>query len=190
MSWTALVPLKDGHERKSRLAPRLTPAARAALGDRMAAHVLACLRACPSIDRILLLSSMPGTAEGVGWARDAGRGLNAEIAAARDGLGTPQLLVIHGDLPLVAPEDVEALLAAAGSGGCALAPDRHGAGTNALALAGAAPFGFAFGPGSLARHQAAAGGAAIIVRRPGLSIDIDTPDDLDAAVAAGFALAG
>src|SRR3546814_18344636 len=69
-----------------------------------------------------------------------------------------------------------------------LAPDRHGSGTNAIALMAAAPFEFAFGENSLALHRTTSGRRAAIVRRLGLSLDVDTPDDLDAAIAAGFSM--
>src|SRR3546814_20566370 len=97
------------------------------------------------------------------------------------------MIFIHGDLPLLVPEEIDALIQAAG-GGCALAPDRHGSGTNAIALMAAAPFEFAFGENSLALHRTTSGRRAAIVRRLGLSLDVDTPDDLDAAIAAGFSM--
>ncbi len=182
MSWIALVPLKLGPDRKSRLAPRLGAFERAALSDFMACHVLACLEAAPSVSEIVTLSLRAvGQAR---WVADKGRGLNTELLEARATIGTAPLLVIHADLPLLAVEDVEALVAAAG-GGVALAPDRHGEGTNALAVGVDPGFEFRFGPGSLAAHRAARPAAKEVARR-GLSHDIDTPDDLDAAVAVGF----
>lgn len=184
MSWTAILPLKLGGERKSRLAPRLTPDQRVRLSDHMAAIVLHCLRTSPLIRRVILLApvTIPGDAE---WRRDEGRGLNAELTALRAGLGDVSLLVVHGDLPLLAPQDIDALVAAADKG-CALAPDRHGSGTNALAVAQGFPLDFAFGVNSCALHRQGARGKATVVRRPGLMMDIDTTEDLDAAMVAGF----
>lgn len=181
MSWTAVVPVKQGTARKSRLADHLSPKDRARLSDLLVAHVLESLRAAPSIERIIILSANPH-AQGGEWHPDLGRGMNAELAAmARTG----RLLVIHGDLPLVAADDIEALIAAAGQG-VAIAPDRHGSGTNALAIVDEGGFAFAFGEDSCRRHQHAADGVAVIVNRPGLAMDIDTPEDLAAARAAGF----
>jgi 2-phospho-L-lactate guanylyltransferase len=65
--------------------------------------------------------------------------------------------------------------------GMAIAPDRHGTGTNGLFLH--LPTGFlpSFGPGSLERHVAAAtslGCQPAIVRRMGLALDIDDHADL------------
>jgi len=148
--------------------------------------VRACLAACRSVGRIILLSPIatPGASE---WRRDEGRGLNAELTDLRATLGDMPMLVVHGDLPLLVPGDLDALTDAA-DGGCAMAPDRHGSGTNALALRGDFPLAFAFGENSCALHQAGAKGRATLVRRPGLMIDVDTPEDLDAAVAAGMQL--
>ena len=58
--------------------------------------------------------------------------------------------------------------------------DRHGTGTNALALRPPDVIDFAFGIGSRAAHRAAAelvGAIYVEVEGP-LSIDLDTPDDL------------
>ncbi len=60
-------------------------------------------------------------------------------------------------------------------------PDRHGDGTNVVALPTDLAFQFAYGPGSFRRHLAAAIAArhSVRVRRdPLLAADIDTPDDL------------
>ena len=61
-----------------------------------------------------------------------------------------------------------------------LVTDRHGTGTNALALRPPNVIDFAFGVGSRGAHRAAAGGVGVAyleVDSP-LSIDLDTPDDL------------
>jgi len=180
MSWTALVPLKLGPERKSRLADRFSQAERETLADAVAAHVLRTLASVRLIGWIIVLAPRPfGDAE---WRKDEGRGLNAELSAARAAI-SGLLLVIHGDLPLLSVQDVDALLAAAPATGVAIAPDRHGGGTNAIALVGGQSFCFAFGPGSHALH---APGSTEVVR-PGLSHDLDTPDDLNALMAAGWA---
>lgn len=179
MSWTALVPLKLGPERKSRLAERLSQAEREDLADAVARHVLKTLSAVSAISRIIVLA--PRAFGDVELKKDSGRGLNAELSAARAEIDGP-LLVIHGDLPLLAVQDVDALLAAAPATGVAIAPDRYNGGTNAIALADGRAFNFAFGPDSRALHAA---GATEVVR-PGLSHDLDTPDDLDALWAAGW----
>ncbi len=187
MNWTAVVPLRQGAEPKSRLSVRLSREQRIALSIDLVRIVTGALHRCDAIARILLLSPERPPPEVPGeWVSDRGRGLNAELNMLRHDLGDPAMLVIHGDLPLVSGEDIAALLAGAEAQGHAFAPDRHGAGTNAAAIVSGRRFTFAFGDGSLARHLEQAPDAQL-VRRPGLGLDIDTPDDLKAAIAAGYA---
>jgi 2-phospho-L-lactate/phosphoenolpyruvate guanylyltransferase len=174
--WTAIVPIKPASERKGRLQAVLDAAERTALTERLLAHVLGTLRSTPEIRDVALLTDAPPP----GWAgpliRDEGRGLNAELDAARRTCGG-RIVAIHADLPCLSRQDVAALIASSASG-IAIAPDRHDTGTNALALAAGVRFDFAFGAGSFQRHRLAAGARGTIVRRPGLAFDLDTPDDL------------
>ena len=181
MSWTALVPLKAAAARKSRLSDCLSGEARLRLSESLFRHLLSVLVDCPDVGRVAVLSqARPDGWVGL-WITDCGEGLNAEVGAAARALGDTDLLVIHADLPAVLTQDIAALIAAAADG-IAIAPDRHGAGTNAIALSDASGFPFAFGPGSFERHSARAKGSARIVDRPGLALDIDTPADIAAAL--------
>jgi 2-phospho-L-lactate guanylyltransferase len=185
LTWTAVIPFKGRGERKTRLAGFLKPEERQALSERLFRHVAGVLGSVPQIDDVVVLSDVRPP----GWtgrlALDEGRGLNGELGALAAGLGAGPLLIVHADLPLIGPGDIEALLSGA-LGGVGIAPDRHGEGTNALALRYPTGFDFAFGPGSFARHQAEAKGLAQVVVRQGLGLDIDIPEDLTAAAAAGF----
>jgi 2-phospho-L-lactate guanylyltransferase len=183
VSWTAIVPLKPPATRKTRLAGMLSPDERLALTDAMAAHVASVLMAHPLIGEVLLLTAAPPAGWPGGWRRDGGGGLNAELEAAVAALGPVDVAIVHADLPLLAAGDLDALLDAESA--VALAPDRRDRGTNALAVRAHARFAAAFGEDSLARFATRWPDAAI-VRRPGLALDIDTPDDLAAAEAAGF----
>lgn len=118
------------------------------------------------------------------WYRDDGESLNAALAALREA-NLRRFAVIHADLPFLAVDDIAALFAAADESGLAIAPDRHGSGTNAVAIADERRFPFRFGSGSLAAFRADAGVRYAIVRTPGLMRDVDTPADLDEAIAAG-----
>lgn len=181
MRWTAIIPLKLGPDRKSRLSPHVSLVERMALGDHMAAHVLAQLHRVASIETILILAPENVAVSGERWIPDEGRGLNAELDALRSRLEYP-MVVIHGDLPFLESADIEHLLARAEEAGSALAPDLHGRGTNAVALAREQPqFAFAFGPESFARHRHALGRDVAIVNRVSLSRDLDTMADLDYA---------
>ena len=187
--WTAIVPLKAEGARKTRLSGHLSEIAREELSETLFRHVIRTLRRCPSVARIVSLSDGAPPISGLEWICDSGRGLNAELQDVIDVIradhDAARLLILHADLPLLEVVDVEALARAA-SGGLAIAPDRAGDGTNALALGADRPFTLCFGPQSFARHRAQAPYAAIITGRPGLALDVDTPADLRAAVALGF----
>lgn len=185
-TWAALVAFKAPDKRKFRLSGRLDPPGRADLSKRLFAHVVGALREVPRIGPIYVLSpAIPDGWKGE-WLKDQGRGLNAELEAARQAISPTHILVIHADLPLVAAEDIEALLDAAEVAGVAIAPDRHGSGTNALAITDDCPIRFCFGEDSFALHCAQAGENCPVIQRMGLAIDIDTPDDLDFASCQGF----
>jgi 2-phospho-L-lactate guanylyltransferase len=129
--------------------------------------------------------------------------LNAAVELGRawgTARGADALLVLLGDLPLLAPEDVRALcdLAAdlrndgdadAARGAVVLAPDRSGQGTNGLVLAPPGDMPFAFGQGSYARHAALARErhlATGLYISPRTAFDVDTPADLAELTARGL----
>lgn len=181
--WTAIVPMNLGRERKTRLAGRLSPGERQRMAEAMAAHVMAQLQGAAQIAQIAVLAPEPPSDLGLRWLCDEGRGLNRELAACMEPEPT---LIIHADLPLLSVSDIAALLKAASLAGAAIAPDATGTGTNALALAAAVPTGFepCFGEDSLLRHRALLP-HAVVIERLGLACDVDTPDDLDRALAHG-----
>ena len=182
MTWTALIPLKGSGERKTRLAGRLDESQRRTLSHQLFSHVASVLKCSAGVSEVMVLSDMrPEDWDGP-LVFDEGRGLNSELQALVRGLGLRRLLVIHADLPLVSAEDI-AILLAEGESGCAIAPDRHDSGTNAIALRDPVGFNFSFGADSFAHHRAALQDRVRVVRRLGLGLDIDTPDDLDAAIA-------
>jgi 2-phospho-L-lactate guanylyltransferase len=97
-------------------------------------------------------------------------------------------MLLPGDLPRLAPHDVETCLDAFGPDRLVAAPASADGGTGALVLQAGVPLPLAFGPGSFGKHLAAArtlGLAAEVVRAPGLGFDLDRPADLDAFLASG-----
>jgi 2-phospho-L-lactate guanylyltransferase len=185
--WTAIIPFNFGRPRKTRLSAILTETERDGLAMAMAQRVVAALRTSPSVSAIRLLSPVDPVLPGTAWVEDRARGLNGELMAARDALAYVPALLIHADLPLLTGEDVEALLAAAGPTGAAIAPDMARLGTNALALAGGRTVTLAFGENSLALHRAGLPDAPLVERR-GLTCDVDDEASLRAALDAGFAM--
>lgn len=126
-----------------------------------------------------------------------GGGLNAALAWAIEVFAaSPAVLILLPDTPLVSPLELQELASGADTPGLArqgesavqgsqawvmAAPDRAGRGTNALFLRPPRCMQLAFGPGSLARHRAAArdSGAIFSVHHlPGIALDLDTADDV------------
>ena len=193
----SIIPIKPLAHAKQRLAPLLTASERQALVVAMLDDVLATLRATPVVDRIGVISRDPtvlalAAGRGAEPLHDEADDLNGALAqAARHAVasGATAMLILPADVPLVTPAEIAALVAALnGHPGAVLAPARDG-GTNALLASPPDVLPFLIGPGSLARHLAAAqarGVVAHVVRLPGLELDIDHPEDLLAlAVAPG-----
>lgn len=187
MTVWAVIPARQPGEGKTRLSGVLSAQEREALGRAMLAHVVETARTAQNVDRTCIVGSQ---AYGdVPLLADPGEGLNPAIRSAigqAGAEGVSRAVILHGDLPQLTVRDVE-LLAAATEGSIAIAPDRHGTGTNALSLPlpAASGFAFAFGPDSFRRHHAEADRLGLLIETihsPGLSRDIDEPDDLpDAA---------
>jgi 2-phospho-L-lactate guanylyltransferase len=108
-----------------------------------------------------------------------GLGLNGAVEAGLAhlaGRGTARAIVAHADLPHAAD------LAWVDHGeGVTIVPDRHGDGTNVIALPTGAGFRFAYGAGSCSLHRAEAerlGLATAVVPDDRLGWDVDRPEDL------------
>lgn len=183
--WTIIVPLKSAADRKSRLACHLTANERRELTEMLFERVVTAIAGCPAVRCVVVLAPKAPSMWTGAMLIDRGRGLSRELAQAALSLDERYFAVIHADLPRLTADDVSCLLAAADAQGSAIAPDRHGTGTNALALQSAVSFRFCFGPGSYARHAGQLPGAKV-VDRPGLSFDLDTFEDLDFAIGAGL----
>jgi len=184
----AVLPVKDPAGAKQRLAGVMDLPAREALARAMYEHVLEVLRQARRVQRILVVTSHPATAE---RARQAGalvmperlqlgHSSSAGRAALRaQTLGATTALLLPIDIPLVTPAEIDDLVAGARPG-VRIVPDTAGTGTNALVLTPPGAIEPCFGPGSFARHlgQARRRGLAVEVRRPpGVVFDVDTPED-------------
>lgn len=187
----ALLPVKALRNAKQRLSALLTPGERQALARRMYEHVLATLCAARGLDRIVVATSNRGVAA---YARRAGvtvfeeeqqsgHSQSADAAALRAmHLGARTVLLVPIDVPLVTPQEIEGL-AEAGRGPAPLiiVPSADGTGTNALVRTPPDVIRSCFGPGSLRAHleQAQSRGVeARVMRPPGLTFDVDTPEDV------------
>lgn len=187
MTCQIVIPVQPPEEGKSRLAPVLDTPARAALVERMFRHVLAVAVRCVPATQVRVVSRSPlllniAQACGALAVPEQCSGLNRamEQAAALCDPDLP-LFALSADLPLLNPADIAAMLAALEHADVIAATDRAGSGTNALLLRRPGLIAYAFGEGSLTRHRALAeqaGHRFEVVRRPGLSSDIDEPADL------------
>jgi 2-phospho-L-lactate guanylyltransferase len=189
----ALVLLKDLVQAKTRLAGLLSPSERRILAQAMLEDVLAVLAGHPQIDGITLLSDDPaahllaGQYDATHWAESelGCRGLNAVAASASArllNLRAQPLLLVHADLPMLSAEDIAAVFTARReAGGLVVGCDRHGTGTNLLCFDAASAPTFCFGADSCGGHLAAArdrGIPATVLRRNGIGLDVDEPQDL------------
>jgi 2-phospho-L-lactate guanylyltransferase len=94
---------------------------------------------------------------------------------------------LPADIPLVTPEDIAALLHVHREApAVTLAPSRDERGSNAVACSPPDLLPLRFGDDSFFPHLQRARALGVepqIVRRPGLALDVDTPEDLAAFVA-------
>lgn len=175
-----VIPVKPFGVAKRRLAGVLDAPHRSRLGREVASRTIDAARASGA--GVAIVTADPGVAE---WARrqdaavvsDPGLGLDEAARAAVEAAQGRPWVVLHADLPLIAPADVAAVLAALETNGSVIAPSYDG-GTSALG--GSGSFSFRYGPGSFHRHFAAAPRMQVVAR-VGLAIDLDAPSDLEAA---------
>ena len=192
----AVVPVKDLGNAKQRLAGVLDQPQRTALFRAMFEDVLEALAGAASVARIVLVTR---DAQAMAMARRYGaeclvepenRGHTAAVELAAVELaarGAEALLQIPGDIPRVTSGEIEAVIAAhASAPAITIAPSRDHRGSNAVLCSPPDVLPFRFGDDSFRPHLAAARALGIeptVVERPGIGLDIDTPDDLEAFLA-------
>jgi 2-phospho-L-lactate guanylyltransferase len=117
---------------------------------------------------------------------EAGQSAAASIGVRHAaGEGYDRVLLVPGDAPLLDPGELIGLLDRPEH--VVLVPDRHGTGTNGVLMTPVDAIEPSFGPGSLARHEAAARASGLrwaVDPMPSLVLDVDTPDDLEATARA------
>jgi 2-phospho-L-lactate/phosphoenolpyruvate guanylyltransferase len=210
----AILPLKRFSLVKQRLAGVLSVDERRDLFTAMVHDVLSVLQLHPEIRNTLIVSddeyaaalANEYCAEVMGEPSGASAGLNAAVQAGVAELhrrGVTEALVIHGDLPMIDIDEISRLIRVhraqdieggehASDGktgfGVTLAPDVQGAGTNCLVCHPASGLEFHYGVNSFAAHvrEAKQRNASLqVVIAPGLSRDIDRPQDLLALAECG-----
>ena len=187
MTILAALPVKPFGVAKARLGPALRDSVRARLSKAVAARTGA-IAAAAGAD-VAVITADAGVAR---WARREGFGVIPEKQGKSSLNGAAETAIsvakstgtawaiIHADLIVVQPHDFSAVFGLA-SAGIVLAPS-HDGGTNVIAGSGDSTIEFKYGQGSFARHLAACPEASV-VSRPGLALDLDTPRDLERAMA-------
>lgn len=185
MTRLSLVPAKPLARAKARLGVALPSGDRrrlvlAMLRDVVAAAAPVALVWVVCSDEEARLVARDGGAEPIpDETPDAGLNSSLEAATARAiAAGFDEVLVLASDLPCVAAADVAAMFA---EPGVAIAPNRAGTGTNALLRSPPNAIAPAFGDRSREAHERLAREAGFgcrIVVRPGLTLDVDRPEDL------------
>jgi 2-phospho-L-lactate/phosphoenolpyruvate guanylyltransferase len=187
---TAVLPVKRFGDAKQRLAAGIDDERRVGLILAMLGDVLEAIGQARSIERTIVVTDEP---RATGLAAESGAeaipdgtgGGHPEAALAgvahAEGLGASCVVLLPGDCPLLDPRELDRLLTGLPERYVAIVPDRHGSGTNALALAPPGAIRSAFGEGSRARHVAAAREADVpfaVEELSSLALDLDTPADL------------
>ncbi len=185
-----LIPVRPFEEGKTRLATVLGPAERTTLNRRFFDHVfgVACQAVGPA--RCIVVSRSAevrklAEAAGARAVVETGNDLNAALSQGAGEVPAGEaVLVLSTDLPGLGVDDVAAMIKAGESADVVIAPDEAGVGTNALLLSRVGAVPFLYGSDSFAAHTAAAMAIELTlgqVDRPGFTVDIDTPEQLDAA---------
>lgn len=190
MRATAVLPVKRFSAAKQRLAAGIDDERREALVAAMLEDTLEAIAEARSIERVIVVSGDPRVQEIVATSaaevlpdpNDEGHVVAALAGIARaEAEGAECVVLLPGDCPLLDPKELDSLLTGLPARFVAVVPDRHGTGTNALALAPPGAIRPAFGEGSCARHVAAAREAGVpyaVEELPSLALDLDTPADV------------
>lgn len=192
----AVLPIKNFDRAKQRLAGIMTQAERTDLFKASCQDVLQALSTCRSLGGVLVVT---GDREAAGIATDFGATVVIEAenqghtsasslgAATLDAEGIAGMLQVPGDLPLLSPADIDAVLSVHGPApAVTIAPSGDEKGSNAVASSPPRFLPLRFGDDSFHPHCAAArklGVEPAIVRRPAFELDLDTPEDLRRFVA-------
>ncbi|MGB5111361.1 MAG: 2-phospho-L-lactate guanylyltransferase [Mycobacterium sp.] len=179
---------------KTRLAPVLSASARESLVLAMLVDTVSAASAARAVSSITVVTPDPDAAAA---ARELGARvlmdptpdghhdpLNNALRAAEAASAAPNVVVLQGDLPALKSHELTEAIAVAQHQPRSFVSDRHGIGTSALFAFGA-PLDPRFGLESTRRHTDS-GAVELIGNWPGLRCDIDTPDDLAAALRLGL----
>ena len=189
-----IIAVKQLSAAKSRLAALFAGDARERLVLAMLTDTITAARAATAVRSVTVVTPDPAAASA---ARELGANvvvdptpqnhpdpLNNALRTASASANEPNIAVLQGDLPALRPDELSAALLAAAGHRRSFVADRQGTGTSALFAFGV-PLDPRFGAGSASRHRLS-GAVELRGTWPGLSCDIDTPDDLAQAQLLGL----
>lgn len=189
-----LVPVKPPAVAKSRLAD-LGDYARRRLVVAFAVDTVVAALESPLVDVVLAVTDDHELArvladQGAHVLPDGAAGdLNASLVQAARELARrwPDLAVaaLCADLPALRPTELTAALEMAPQQAAAYVADAQGSGTTLLLAPDSERFAPHFGPGSASAHHDAGAVQIELATIPSLRLDVDTRDDLDAAIRLG-----
>lgn len=190
--WSIVVPAKRLAVAKTRLRPLTEVLGGAAHGElvlALLADTVAAALACPSVAEVVVVTDDPAAADVVGrlgartLADEPDRGLNPALEHGARAATRLSVAALSSDLPALRPVELAAALRSAEAAPRCFVPDVHGTGTTLLTALGV-PLLPRFGPASAQAHRDG-GAVALTGDWPGLMRDVDTDEDLRAAVALG-----
>lgn len=186
-AFTLLVPVKDGRGAKTRLGVD-SDGQRRTLMAAFARDAVTAARSCDLVEVVVVGDPSIGADLGIAVLPDEGEGdLNRALTRAADRARRDDrgLAVMLADLPCLRTADLgTALRAAAAYDGRTFVADAAGTGTTLLIAPPGTDLDPRFGLGSATAHQQS-GATALVEDLASLRLDVDTTDDLMAALRFG-----
>lgn len=190
MNIWAILPVKPLSQSKTRLAPVLSPAERAALSQHLLEHTLQVLQQVPAIAQILVVSRDPAVlntaqrfqtrtfTESPPYELKTAVSQAAKYATLQQADG---ILIIPADLPFLQAYEIQNIFDKVSSlETSVICPDETHNGTNALLLPPTTKFKFQYGPNSYSKHLSEAKRLNMVIQThtaPGICFDLDTEAD-------------
>lgn len=183
---TALVPVKNLDDAKSRLANVLSANERRMLADFMLSDVIEVILKISNIERVFLVGDkqLPRKLGTFIIQEEFNNGYNEAISFALEDervASSDAILILPSDIPLITAEEIKNFIANVPKDGVRIAPDRDREGTNALLLAPPTQIKTQFGKLSYSKHLELAEKCCSnvkVIDSDGIAFDIDTPEDL------------
>jgi 2-phospho-L-lactate/phosphoenolpyruvate guanylyltransferase len=187
----AIVPVKEFAGAKQRLSPALSPEERRALAAIMLEDVLEAVSAVRGLAGLIVVTVDPAATSlairyGARVVNEGAReGHTGAVAAAQRLLvreGRAAMMTMPGDIPLLTSAEIAATIAAHGAAPAfTIVPAHDDLGSNTIVCSPPEAVPLRFGEDSFYPHLDAArkqGIEPLVVRHPGIGMDIDNPVDL------------